>query len=67
MDDIIDLQKSMRAFACGQLCSDCGTPIGHDNGPRDGWQLEDGRTVCDACCVEDAKRVVASVVDKKTP
>lgn len=34
-------------------CADCGTKIGKDDGPPDGWQLEDGRTVCQACCVKD--------------
>jgi hypothetical protein len=33
------------------LCADCGKPVGQDAGPKDGWQLEDGRTVCQACCV----------------
>lgn len=41
-------------------CADCGTEIGHDAGPRDGWQLEDGRTVCHACCVEDTKRTLGT-------
>ena len=34
-------------------CADCGMAIGTDKGPPDGWQLEDGRTVCQACCAED--------------
>jgi hypothetical protein len=38
-------------------CADCGTPIGHDDGPPDGWQLEDGRTVCNACCVADTRKI----------
>jgi len=33
-------------------CADCGKPIG-ETGPPDGWQLEDGRTVCQACCAAD--------------
>lgn len=37
----------------GVICSDCGGLIGQDKGPPDGWQLEDGRTVCHACCVID--------------
>jgi hypothetical protein len=28
------------------------------SGPSDGWQLEDGRTVCQACCVADVKKIV---------
>lgn len=39
-----------------QRCADCAGPIGKDNGPPDGWQLEDGRTVCHACCVFDTKK-----------
>ena len=38
-------------------CADCNGPIGQDDGPPDGWQLEDGRTVCHACCVVDTNRV----------
>lgn len=40
------------------LCADCGTEIGHDDGPKDGWQLEDGRTVCHSCCITDTKKQV---------
>jgi len=36
-------------------CADCAGPIGVHEGPADGWQLEDGRTVCHACCVKDTK------------
>jgi len=38
------------------LCADCETVIGKDLGPPDGWQLEDGRTVCTACCAADLQR-----------
>ena len=38
------------------LCADCGAVIGKDLGPPDGWQLEDGRTVCTACCAADLQR-----------
>jgi hypothetical protein len=38
-------------------CADCDMPIGHDEGPSDGWQLEDGRTVCHACAAKDLRRV----------
>jgi len=37
-------------------CADCGTEIGKDAGPKDGWQLEDGRTVCHACAAVDLKK-----------
>lgn len=43
-------------------CADCGDQIGNDSGPKDGWQLEDGRTVCHACCVADTKRFVGRVI-----
>lgn len=43
-------------------CADCGTEIGYDKGPIDGWQLEDGRTVCNACCVADTKRIVNQLI-----
>ena len=47
---------------CGHTyCADCGIQIGKDEGPPDGWQLEDGRTVCHACCVLDTQRVVATL------
>lgn len=44
------------------LCADCGHEIGKDCGPKDGWQLEDGRTVCHACCVADTRRLVRLVM-----
>ena len=37
-------------------CADCGGEIGRDSGPRDGWQLEDGRTVCHKCAVAELRR-----------
>lgn len=40
-------------------CADCGGLIGADDGPEDGWVLEDGRTVCHACCVADLKRITS--------
>jgi hypothetical protein len=43
-------------------CADCGGRIGQDNGPSDGWQLEDGRTVCHACCGADTKRVCDEMI-----
>jgi Predicted 3'-5' exonuclease related to the exonuclease domain of PolB len=38
-------------------CADCGGPIGQDAGPSDGWQLEDGRTVCHPCCLSDTRSI----------
>ena len=43
-------------------CADCGAEIGLDAGPKDGWQLEDGRTVCHACCGKDTKRIVREMI-----
>ena len=39
-------------------CADCGCRIGQDKGPPDGWQLEDGRTVCHACCAADMDLII---------
>ena len=39
-------------------CANCGTLIGYDDGPPDGWQLEDGRTVCDRCCSRELGRAI---------
>lgn len=44
-------------------CADCGGPIGEDRGPPDGWQLDDGRTVCHACCAEDARRIAEDLAE----
>ena len=44
------------------VCADCHGPVYQGSGPRDGWQLEDGRTVCHACCVKDLDRVVERVI-----
>lgn len=43
-------------------CADCGRPAAGSPGPPDGWRLEDGRTVCDACCVADTKRLVQALI-----
>ena len=48
----------VRPWKAKPRCADCGGPIGQDHGPPDGWQLEDGRTVCQVCCVRDLKRLV---------
>lgn len=39
-----------------EKCAMCGCEIGKDAGPPDGWQLEDGRTVCHSCCAKDTKK-----------
>ena len=41
-------------------CSDCGAPIGQDGGPPDGWQLDDGRTVCQRCAAQDLRWLAAT-------
>jgi hypothetical protein len=45
-------------------CADCGGPIGRDAGPHDGWQLEDGRTVCHSCCVKDTGIQIDSLIER---
>ena len=42
--------------ATAARCAACAGPIGLDAGPKDGWQLEDGRTVCQTCCGQDLIR-----------
>jgi len=48
------------------LCADCACEIGHDHVPRDGWQLEDGRTVCQKCCVAELNRFHELIREYKT-
>jgi len=36
-------------------CTQCGGVIGQDNGPPDGWQIEDGSTICQSCCVKQLR------------
>lgn len=43
-------------------CAECHGPIGKDDGPEDGWQMEDGRTLCHSCCVADTQQVVNSLI-----
>ena len=45
--------ETLRDRSAAARCADCAGPIGLDDGPKDGWQLEDGRTVCQRCCVKD--------------
>jgi hypothetical protein len=49
------------------LCADCGQPVENVSGPKDGWQLEDGRTVCHVCCVADTRRIVREIIKLKSP
>jgi len=48
--------ETLRDRATAARCADCAGPIGQDAGPKDGWQLEDGRTVCQKCCGQDLIR-----------
>lgn len=57
------LQGAIRNV-CGN-CADCGGPIGQDKGPTDGWQLEDNRIVCHACCVNDFHERVDAVLNSR--
>ncbi len=49
----------------GVICADCRSKLPNGNGPKDGWQLEDGRTVCHACCVTDTHKIVTAVVNER--
>lgn len=48
--------ETLWSKATAVACADCREPIGQDAGPQDGWQLEDGRTVCQRCCSQDLMR-----------
>ena len=62
------LQRLRRGFLVAlhsvvvRRCADCGCRIGQDKGPPDGWQLEDGRTVCHACCAADMGLIVRRAI-----
>jgi len=43
-------------------CSDCYMPFGYDEGPPEGWELEDGRIVCHKCCVLDLQETVKKII-----
>ena len=50
------------------ICADCGRQLGKDDGPAEGWELEDGRVVCHACCVADTRRIVGyATKENRTP
>ena len=48
--------ETLRERSTAARCADCAGPIGQDAGPKDGWQLEDDRTVCQRCCGQDLIR-----------
>ena len=61
------LQKNDRIAApqaVGKTCADCGGDLYCGSGPRDGWQLEDGREVCHACCVVDLQSIAARLTGR---
>lgn len=45
------------------VCADCAGPLWEDGlgGPVDGWELEDGRTVCHACCVKELRALLPAI------
>lgn len=49
------------------ICADCLGPIGQANGPRDGWELEDGRTVCQACAADDLRQLSRAMISSPDP
>jgi len=53
-DTLKNIIKGIRPIRC----SKCASPLGNDNGPPEGWQLEDGRTVCHACCLQSTKSFI---------
>ena len=48
------------------ICSDCGVEIGCDESPLDGWQLDDDRIVCNACCIVDTKNITLATIEFKS-
>lgn len=42
-------------------CDDCQGPIFNGEGPPDGWQLEDGRSICHECCGADLHRMAGRI------
>lgn len=60
-------QSSFEEYSRRKLrkrCADCGATIGKDQGPEDGWELEDGRIVCHLCCAQDLKKLLSSRKEK---
>lgn len=49
----------------GPICADCGRRVADGNGPSDGWEMEDGRTVCHPCCVADTRRALSEPAKRK--
>jgi formylmethanofuran dehydrogenase subunit E len=42
-------------------CADCGGAVG-ERGPKDGWQLGDGRTVCQSCCSKHIRQLAERAI-----
>jgi hypothetical protein len=47
-------------------CQLCGENLGKGKGPPDGWELEDGKTVCHKCCVENTIGIVKEAIHIKS-
>jgi len=48
-------------------CAGCGGPLwnGDHRTPKEGWQLDDGRSVCHSCCVKILKESLSRVCKEK--
>ena len=42
-------------------CDACNGPIFTGEGPPDGWQLEDGRSVCHDCSAADLRQIAETI------
>lgn len=57
-------QHSIRTTeTTARLCDDCKKPITTYGGSPDGWQLEDGRSVCQVCAVRDLRGTVEQIME----
>jgi hypothetical protein len=67
-DDFESAQKRAHSIKIDRAnvppCEDCGGHVGLDRGPPDGWQLEDGRTVCHSCCLNDFGKLIDKINNK---
>lgn len=53
-----EMEVSLSNFEPKTLCAECGNAVGNDDGPPDGWQLEDGSTVCHRCCAKSLRGII---------
>ena len=54
---------ALRCTVCGAPIGLDSKPIGLNSKPKDGWALEDGRRVCQRCCIKDALLRMARAID----